>query len=109
MLFGQQLGFGLAKPHRATFAAALHAVHEINPHTDQKQEGQKANDKGLKARLLLLFGPCRNVIFDQQFCDGVIFGLDGDMIRAIRGPIAHLFAINDDRVDGFAFNCGHEV
>ena len=42
MLFGQHLGFGFAKAHRTAFATTLHAVHEIDPHTDQQQEGQQA-------------------------------------------------------------------
>jgi multidrug efflux pump subunit AcrA (membrane-fusion protein) len=40
VLFGQQLGLGFAKAHRAPFAAPLHAVHEENPHADKQDERQ---------------------------------------------------------------------
>jgi hypothetical protein len=40
VLFGQQLGLGLAEAHGAAAPAALHPVHEIDPDADQQQERQ---------------------------------------------------------------------
>ena len=41
--FCQHFGAGFAKAHRPALTAALHAVHEINPHTDQQYKRQKAD------------------------------------------------------------------
>ena len=51
MLFGQELGLGLAKAHSAALTAALHAVHEEDPHPDQQDERQKRQQKMVVASM----------------------------------------------------------
>src|SRR6056297_2012181 len=93
MLFGQHLGLGLAKAHRATLAAALHPVHEINPYVDQQDEWQKRDQECLEARLFLRLGVDRDIGLDQHVGQFGILGLDGNVFLAIRAAKAHVFAI----------------
>ena len=45
MLFGQHLGFGFAKTHGPATTTALHPVHEVDPDTNQQQEGQQGDQE----------------------------------------------------------------
>ena len=109
MLFRQQFGFGFAKAHCAAFTAALHPVHEVNPDADQQKEGKQAKQEGLETRLLLLFGPDRNVVGDQKIGDGRIFRFDRDIVLTVGAAEPNLLAIQSDRADSIAFNSGNEI
>ena len=109
VLFGQHLGFGLAKTHRPAFATALHSVHEINPNADQQKERQQRDQKRLEHRLLLLFGPNRNVVFDQKRGDLCIFRLDRHVILIVRPTKANLFAIQRCLRDFAILHGGHKI
>ena len=104
MLFGQQLGLGLAKAHGATFATTLHPVHEIDPDTDQQQEGKKRQDEGLEARLLLTFGRHRHVVGNQKVRDLCILGLDRHVIASIGAAIADLLTVQRRPADLLVFH-----
>ena len=93
MLFGQHLGFGFAETHRTTFAATLHAVHEVNPHTDQQRDWQQGHQQRLETGLLLRCRFDRHIIFDQQRRNIRVFRLDHQIISAIRFAKTHLLAI----------------
>ena len=97
LLFGQKLCLGFAKAHRATFAAALHAVHEIDPHTDQQQEGENCHKEGLKPRLFLGLGPNCDVIGDQEFGDIRIHRPDRDIFTFVGSNEFDLFAVQRHR------------
>ena len=93
LLFRQHLGLGFAKAHRAAFAATLHAVHEIDPHTDQQKEGKQAQDKGLEAGLLLRLGFDRDVLVEQKLRHLGVRRGNRHVVFAIRAAIQHLLAV----------------
>ena len=99
MLLRQHLGLGLAKAHRAALAAALHAVHEIDPDANQQQKGQQRHDECLEPRLLLAFRLDRNTLVDQSLRDFGILGSDRGVIGPVRGPVAHHLAIQRHLTD----------
>ena len=108
MLFGQHLGLGLAKAHRPTFAAALHAVHEIDPYTDQQKDRQQRHQECLETGLLLGFGAHRNVLGHQQAGDLGVFGPDRDIVTAIGTAETNLFAIQRDVAHIACLYSGHK-
>ena len=72
----------------------MHTVHEIDPHTDQKQEGQQAQKKRLEAGSLLRLGCQRNVILDQKVRHSGVLGLDRCINFVVRANKAHVLPIN---------------
>ena len=108
MLLGQHLGLGLAKAHGTAFATALHAVHEIDPDTDQQQERQKSQQERLEGRLLLFFRAHGNVVVDQHLGDFGVSRLDRGVALAIGSRVANLFAIQRHSADVSTVNGGHE-
>ena len=57
LLFGQKLRAAFAKAHGPTTPAALHPVHEKDPHTNQQDKGQPRGNDCHQARLFLRIGP----------------------------------------------------
>ena len=108
VFFGQHLGLGLAEPHRPAFATALHAVHEIDPHTDQQKDGQQRHQEGLETGLLLGFSAHRDVLGHQQAGDLGVFGPDRDIVTAIGTTETNLFTIKRDVAHVPCFDSGHK-
>ena len=48
LLFGQHLRAALAKAHSAALTAALHPVHEIDPHSNEKHDRQERQEDRLE-------------------------------------------------------------
>ena len=93
MLFGQHLGLGFAKAHGPAFAAALHAVHEVNPHADQQRDRQKRHQEGLETGLLLGARFDGDVVVDQKLGQLGIAGFDRQIVGTIRLAESHLLTI----------------
>jgi hypothetical protein len=109
MLFRQQLGLGLAKAHGPAFAAALHTVHEINPHPDQQQERQPQHKRGEEARLLLWPRFNRDIGGQQALGKRGIIGADGGILLPIAADKDNPLAINGHAADIGIFNAGNEL
>ena len=109
MLFGQHLGLGFAKAHRAATATALHPVHEVDPDTDQQQERQKRNQERLEAGLFLRLGAEGNVVVQQKLGHFGILRFDRDEISAVRCAETDLFTVDGDVADRAVLNRLHKV
>ena len=75
LVFGQQLGLGLAKAHGPA-RPALHLAHEEDPHPDQQGDGQDAKEQAHPDRLAARLG----VDLDPRLQHGghqLFVGIDG--------------------------------
>ena len=99
VLFGQQLGPALAKAHGPAAPAALHAVHEIDPHADQQQERQEGQQNRYETRLFLRLDHKIDVLLEQELGDVRALGADGHIVLPVGAAKHHPLAIERNTLD----------
>ena len=109
LLFGQQFRTAFAKAHRATAPAALHPVHEIDPHADQQDKGQPSGDDRHQTGLFLRISTHAHAFGQQTLCHLFASWADGDVMAAVFGGDFDLFAVKGNTLHLARVDLGYEV
>ena len=105
MLFGQKLRLGLTKAHCSALTAALHAVHHVNPDTDQQDHWRNCEKEAGETRLFLCLCDDGNVLCQKHIGDFRVPRHDCDIVLAIRAAVSDLLAIKRGLRDIAALDC----